>query len=195
MKVEDFQFIFDGMDYSDAIVDYTKTKFNKVEKFLQTATSGTVVFKQEVASRGVDKDFRVDVNVNVPRVSVHVEEYGSDVYAILDKIADVLARKLKRYNDKIAHWEGRKSWSDIEIDAVHEQEDNYTDVNTDYTPVVSVRKRVENMRPMFEAEAIEYMELHSFRQLLFKNVQSGKWAMLYKRDDGTYGIVEPKYDI
>jgi putative sigma-54 modulation protein len=193
MKVGEFQFIFDGMDYSDAIVDYAQTKLNKVEKFLQTATSGSVVLKQEVASRGVDKDFRVDVNVNVPRVSIHVEEYGSDVYATLDKIADVLARKLKRYNDKIAHWEGRKNWSDIDMNVSQEVEDDY--VNVDYAPVVSVRKRVENMRPMFEAEAIEYMELHSFRQLLFKNIQSGKWAMLYRRDDGTYGLVEPKYEV
>ena len=45
---------------------------------------------------------------------------------------------------------------------------------------------------MHPAEAIERMELFGHEAFLFKNVKNGKYSVVYKRRDGTYGLVEPK---
>ncbi len=192
MRVDEVQINFDGMERSKALEDYLKEKLEKHASFLELATGAVAIFKQEVAARGVDNDFELQITVSVPKVTIHVEEYGKNAYALVDEVTDTLVRKLKRYHDKLAHWKGEKSWEDAEI---LDSYDDSCDVNTDYTPVVAVRKKIEDERPMYEAEAIEFMELKGFNQLLFKNMQTGKWSMLYKRHDGSYGLVEPSDDL
>jgi putative sigma-54 modulation protein len=44
---------------------------------------------------------------------------------------------------------------------------------------------------MEEAEAIERMELWGYNQLLFRNKATGKISMVYRREKGDYGLVEP----
>lgn len=188
MLIKDIQINFDGMDRSEALENYLREKLTKYEEFFKLATKANAVFKQEVSARGVNKDFALQITVSVPKVSIHVEEYGENAYALADKVSDVLVRKLKRYQDKLAHWKGEKPWEEA---AVYDSVDESYDVNTNYTPVVAVRKKIQDERPMYEAEAIEFMELRGFSQLLFKNINTGKWSMLYKREDGSYGLVEP----
>jgi putative sigma-54 modulation protein len=48
------------------------------------------------------------------------------------------------------------------------------------------------MEPIQEAEAIERMELSGYDQYLFKNKNTGKISMIYRRNYGGYGLVEPE---
>ena len=191
MKVEELQIKFISMEPTEAIKNYVVQKVGKVENFLEKAVKGEVVLKERVQRRGVDKDFRIDINISLPNSLVVVQEAGEDLYAIIDKGVDVLTRRLKRYFDKLSQWEGKEPWK-----VVHAQESNAKfeteegDQYTDYVPQIAVHKRIEDMRPREYAEAIEEMELMGFNQLLFKN-KLGQYSMLYKREDGTYGLVEP----
>jgi hypothetical protein len=149
-----------------------------------------------VHNRGVNKDFRVDVNLSVPNSRIHVEEIGEDMYAIIDKASDKLFRRLKRYHDKLQQWEGTVPWRVLEAEEAmralsEKEEEGDSPVNySDYVPEIAVRKTVDNLTPREEAEAIELMELGGFNQYLFRN-KEGKICMVYKRSRGGYGLVEP----
>jgi len=54
------------------------------------------------------------------------------------------------------------------------------------------RKVIKDMEPIQEAEAIERMELSGYDQYLFKNKNTGKISMIYRRNYGGYGLVEPE---
>ena len=66
-------------------------------------------------------------------------------------------------------------------------EDNYID----YVPKVVTRKKLEDMSPISEAEAIERMELAGDNQILFKNSKTSKFSMIYKNYKSQYCLVEP----
>ena len=196
MEVNEIQIKFISMESTEAIKDYVFRKLGKVENFLEKATKGEVFLHEKTQTRGVDEDFRIDINIHLPQSLVVVQEEGEDLYALIDKAVDVLARRLKRYHDKLSQWEGKKSWKVIaaeeamvEYESGDEDFDNYAD----YTPKIAVHKKIDDLRPLEEAEAIEKMQLMGFDQLLFKN-KNGKYCMLYRRNDGTYGLVEPMED-
>lgn len=51
------------------------------------------------------------------------------------------------------------------------------------------RKQVE-VKPMDEEEAILQMELLGHQFYLFKNIDTSKEAVVYKRKNGGYGLIE-----
>ncbi|GEM_PF-229202 len=196
MEINEIQIKFISMDSTEAIKNYVFKKLGKVENFLEKATKGEVVLHEKTQTRGVDEDFRIDININLPGSFVVVQEEGEDLYALIDKAVDVLTRRLKRYHDKLSQWEGKTPWKVIaaeEAMAEYEPEDEEYGNYADYTPQIAVHKKIEDLRPLEDAEAIEKMELMGFDQLLFKS-KRGKYCMVYRRGDGTYGLVEPMED-
>ncbi|HVX92789.1 MAG TPA: ribosome-associated translation inhibitor RaiA [Candidatus Dojkabacteria bacterium] len=185
---------FTGLDSSDALKVYLNEKLEKHAILFTGVKNIDVVFKSNIHAKGVDKDFKLDINIYLPRAVVRVEESGSDMYAIIDKATDVVARRLKRYAEKKSNWEGKTPWRVLEADealnALNEEE-GVVDSYEGYIPKITIKKKVEDMTPMSEGEAIEKMELLGEKQLLFKNKSTNKISMIYARDDGGYGLVEP----
>jgi len=67
---------------------------------------------------------------------------------------------------------------------------DYADRIDDDTPQIVKIKRFD-MKPMTPEEAILQMNLigHSF--FLFASAETGKVSVVYRRDDGNYGLIEP----
>ena len=193
MKVEEVQIKFLSMEPTEAIKNYVIQKVGKVDNFLEKAVKAEVVLKERMQRRGVEKDFRIDINVSLPNNLVIVQEAGEDLYAIIDKAVDVLTRRLRRYNDKLSQWEGKEPWKVVHAQESMPDVEEYDDY-VDYVPKIAVHKKIDDLQPKEYAEAIEEMELRGFSQFLFKNKQ-GQFAMLYKREDGSYGLVEPSEDL
>jgi len=193
MQKENIQISFVGIEPTEALKKYVIEKLVKYEKLWEKATSIEVTFKENKYSRGVGKDFRIDINVVLPKSPVRVEVVGEDMYKNIDEGTDTLARRLKRYHDRESTWEGKTPWKVLEADAAlkalveEEERDNYLD----YIPKIAVRKQITDMSPIEEAEAIEKMELLGYDQLLFKNKNTGKISMVYRRQRGGYALVEP----
>ena len=187
---------FVGMDPTDSLKEYVTEKIMKKESLLKDATLVEVFLKQNKFTRGVDEDFRIDINVALPDSPVRVEQSGPDMYANVDLAVDTLTRRLNRYSDRRSHWEGKKPWKILEADAAlealtEEVEDNLDDYS-DYVPKIATRKVIKNLEVLEEAEAIERMELSGYYQFLFKNKGTDRISMVYKRKQGGYGLVQPE---
>ena len=187
---------FVGMEPSDSLKEYIIEKLEKKKKLLKEATLIEVFFKENVHSRGVKEDFRVNITVTLPNTPIRVEESGEDMYANIDLAMDTLDRRLKRYMDKRGNWEGIKPWKVLEaeaaLQALTQEVEGELDDYSDYVPTIAVRKSVKDIGPMAEAEAIERMELLGYDQFLFLNKATGKMSMIYRRRRGGYGLVEPE---
>lgn len=188
MKLEDVRFTFLGMDSSEAMKNYALEKLSKREDLLENAISLEVAFKEQVTNRGTKEDFRVDISVDLPETPIRVTERGEDMYANIDFAVDTLVRRLTRYSDRKEHWSGGKSWE--VLDATEPEEDHIDDYS-DYVPKIAKRKKIEDMSPLEEGEAIERMEMLGYDSYLFRSNKTDKISLVYKRKDGSYGIVEP----
>jgi len=199
MEKDKIQISFVGMEPTVALKKYTLEKILKKENLLEEATKIEVFLKEEIYTKGVQNDFRIDIDVYLPKAAVRVEESGPEMYANIDKATDVLFRRLKRYHDQKAHWEGQESWRVLEAEAAQQslpkESEVLLDDYSDYIPKIAKRKVVEDMSPLEEGEAIERMELLGYWQLLFRSKKTNKISMLYKRNRGGYGLVEPPDDL
>jgi putative sigma-54 modulation protein len=86
------------------------------------------------------------------------------------------------------HWGGSKEWEVMEIEGDGEEGfDEYSN----YVPKIAKRKKINDMSPLEEGEAIERMEMLGYDSYLFRSKKTDKISLVYKRKDGSYGIVEP----
>ncbi len=179
------------MEPTEALKSYVKEKISKYENLLDDATSIEVFLKESKSNRGVNDDFRIDINVSLPETRIRVEQRGENMYANIDEASDVLNRRLTRYNEMKDHWSGEKPWKMTEAEMSMNNEED-TETNVIYIPKITKRKTMDDMTPLEEAEAIERMEMAGYDQYLFKNKSTNKISMIYRRIDGGYGLVEPK---
>jgi len=193
MKIEDIKISFIGMEPTEALKKYCLEKISKSQHLWSEATSIEIALKEFKHSRGVKNNFRIDINIKLPNSLVRVEVTGEDMYANIDEATDTISRRLKRYHERSSYWEGVTPWRVLEADALTQEiEEDMEHLDyTDYSPSIVVRKELEDMSPMQEAEAIEKMELSGYDQILYRDKQTGKISMIYKRKYGGYGLVEP----
>ena len=55
---------------------------------------------------------------------------------------------------------------------------------------ISKRKKFSDSKPMHEEEAAEQMELLGHNFYAFTNSANGKFGIVYRREDGSYGLLE-----
>jgi putative sigma-54 modulation protein len=190
MTSKDIQITFIGMQPTEALKKYVQEKIGKHEKLWQRATAIEVFLKENVNAKGVKNDFRVDINVYLPKTKVRVEQIGEDMYANIDKASDILARRLKRYQERKNYWEGEIPWKVLEAEIANEQDQEIDESHYVYIPKIETRKTIKDLEKYEELEAIERMELSGYNQMMFRNRKTGKICMVYKREYGGYGLVE-----
>lgn len=170
--------------------------FSKHKEFLDVATKIEVELKESQSHAGVDTDLSVEVTAVMPKATIRVVETGRDFYTIIDEIDPILRRRLRRYNAKQKQWEGKRTWKVLQREKFEKEiseikEDVYAD-SIDITPRITRYKQFSRNSPMHPAEAIERMELLGHEAFLFKSIKTRKYSVVYKRYDGTYGLLEPR---
>lgn len=165
------------IDVTEAINKYIKDKLSRVEKYLDD--NDEVEAKAIVSTKG--KEQKVEVTVWSGKYNIRAEEANEDLYAAIDLVVDKLERQFKKYKDKITGKKKKKNKSEVQFPEIEELFEQ---------PETIVRRKEVFLKPIDEEEAITEMELlgHSF--FIFKNVETDKINVVYKRKDGDYGIIE-----
>ncbi|MDD6272391.1 MAG: ribosome-associated translation inhibitor RaiA [bacterium] len=164
------------IDVTKAINDYITSKLSKLEKYLDD--NEEVEAKALISTKG--KDQKVEVTIWSGKYNIRAEEVSGDLYSAIDLVVDKIERQLKKYKGKLS---SRKSNKDDYVPPI-EIEDYFEEEQT------IVRRKEVFLKPIDEEEAITQMELlgHSF--FVFKNIDTGKINVIYKRKDGDYGVIE-----
>ncbi len=163
------------LEVTDAIDDYIRSKLSKVEKYLDD--NDVVEAKVLISAKG--KDQKVEVTIWSGKYNIRAEVTNDDLYSAIDLVVDKLERQFKKYKGKISSKRQPQEEVMPEIDDLFEEEEQKI-----------VRRKEVFLKPIDEEEAITQMELlgHSF--FVFKNVDTNKINVVYKRNDGDYGVIE-----
>ncbi|MEW5721593.1 MAG: ribosome-associated translation inhibitor RaiA [Thermodesulfobacteriota bacterium] len=173
---------FRHMEPSDALKDYARDKISRVEKYLDSALEANVVLSVE--------KFRhtCDVTILSNGLKINGQEQTEDMYSAIDMVVDKIERQIKRYRQKIKRRKPTKrvKAKEVRIDVIAPEPDD----DEDGRPRV-VRARQVFAKPMDLDEAVMQLDLSSDRFLIFTNSETEKINVLYRRDDGNYGLIEP----
>ncbi len=111
---------------------------------------------------------------------------GPTPLAAIDTVLDRLERQAVRAKERprsVRERHTEEATSALEAEAVGKTE-------PDERPSVVKFKRFD-MQPMFEEDAIAQMEELGHAFFLFLNAETDSVAVLYRRRDGSYGLIEP----
>lgn len=168
----------DKMIITDAIKDYTETKLGKLEKYFKDDDITANVLAKVRGNSQI-----VEVTIPTSKFILRSEEENEDLYAAIDLVSDKLERQIRKNKTRLnRNIKDSVKEFNFDFDIKDEEESKEKIVK---------RKNIE-MKPMDEEEAILEMELlgHSF--FVYKDMDTDKICVLYKRKDGDYGLIETK---
>ena len=125
------------------------------------------------------------ITIHVPRSILRAEERAGDIFTAFDAAMDKIERQIRRYKGR--RIDRRKGG------AVAEAKPPVPAEETAPATGRIVRTKRFEVSAVPPEEAIEQMELlgHSF--FIFLDVTDGQLSILYKRQDGNYGMIKPIY--
>jgi putative sigma-54 modulation protein len=126
---------------------------------------------------------RVTIQSGTRGIIIHGEERAESVFLAVDKVVDVLVRQLETRKGKM---QNRGRGSPLARGKYNKPE-----------PPQAERKVVKRKRfaiePMTTEDAIEQMEHLGHNFFLFVDKMSDEPRILYRRNDGNYGLIEPDF--
>lgn len=169
----------DKMIVTDAIKDYTESKLGRLEKYFKDDEITANVLTRVRGNAQI-----VEVTIPTSKFILRSEEENDDLYAAIDLVTDKLERQIRKNKTRLNRGtkESVKEFNfDYEIKADDEEAKEK----------IVKRKNIE-MKPMDEEEAILEMELLGHNFFVYKDMDTNKVCILYKRKDGDYGLIETK---
>lgn len=166
-----------NMEVTSGLKTAVEDKLGKLDRFFAPAT-------EAIVRLSVQKDMhKIEVTIPVKGHIIRAEESSTDMYVSIDLVEEILERQLKKYKNKlIDKKQAVPSFSAAFMEAEDHSDDDVEIVKT---------KRFA-VKPMDPEEACIQMELlgHSF--YVFLNAETDEVNVVYKRKNGSYGLIEPE---
>lgn len=176
-----------NMRLTDNVRDYVEKKAAKLERFLQEIDEIRVELSHIKSARSSLDRQVAQITVHGKGFILRSEERADDIHAAFDTSLDKIQRQIDRYKGK--HYRGRGDGRSAA--EVTEAEELPVDETGELLPLIGRRKKFIVL-PMMEDEAVEQMRLLGHDNFfIFFNAEQNSIQILYRRRNGTYGLIEP----
>lgn len=173
---------FKHLEPTDALRTYAEEKLQKIKKYVDNPIEASVVLTVE--------KFRhiAEVNMMIDGIAISGTEATEDMYSSIDNVMDKIERQLRRHKERIKRRKPRGNESSAAL-----EETVYSAESFEEESEPSVIK-MENYfaKPMSVDEAVMQLDLLNREFFVFTNASSDRVSVVYRRNDGNYGLIEPK---
>ncbi|MDR2940692.1 MAG: ribosome-associated translation inhibitor RaiA [Clostridiales bacterium] len=175
---------FTGKDsvLSDSLKERVKSKLDRLDKFLPANTNANV--KLSI----VKHEHKIEVTIPMRKRVLRAEVVDVDMYSAVDKIIDILEKQLIKYKSRLREKSRKEPAFKEEFNSLNIDENVLTNDN-----LLIERTKKFAVKPMDPEEAIMEMELLGHNFYVFKNPESDEVNVVYKRNEGSYGLIEPNF--
>ena len=176
------------VDTGDSLREHAQRRVSEItEKYFSRSVGANVTF-----GRGPNNDFTCDIVAPVVQgVVLKASNSARDAEIAFNGAADRIERQLRRYANRL------KEHKVDDAAQAYVENAGYTvfsgaanAVPEADNPAIVAESRVD-IPESSVSDAVMLMDLRNTPALLFKNSASGEFNMIYRRDDGNIGWVEP----
>ena len=168
----------DKIEVTKAMKDYIKEKLKRLDKYLENSDA----VRASVVVRVSSHRQTVEITIPLHNFIIRSEETQEDFYAAVDKAIDVMERQIRKNKTRL---KSREDKTRIDFKMI-----DLTDIEYEEKEDKIIKRKQVEVKPMDEEEAILQMELLGHQFYLFKNIDTSKEAVVYKRKNGGYGLIE-----
>lgn len=178
------------VETGEALQSHVETRLSAIaEKYFARTISAHTVF-----GRSPHDKFRCDIISHVMQgLVLKGSADAADAHVAFDNAADKIEKQLRRYMRRLQDYHNQSAF------ALKQEEAAYTIFDAAYdeeeevskAPVIIAETKAD-IPESTVSDAVMLMDLRNTPALLFKNTGTGRHNMVYHREDGTIGWVEPK---
>ena len=202
-------FVFRQMDSSNALRGYAEERLEKIKRYFADPLRISCTFSVEKIHHIAE--FEVVLRNGL---QLHASEATENMYSSVDLALAKMERQVRRYKDRIRHHkghEGRSAKVRLGVIASERETDDLlvqhaatsassaeeggraASAGADAAPPIRVvRVREVETERLAVDQAIMQMNLVHKAFYVFTNAATGAVNVVYRRDDGNYGLIEPE---
>ncbi len=182
-----------NIELTDAIREYVHQKIEKAVNHFQSLTTEVDVHLSVARNPRISSKQAAEVTIYANGSVIRAEESSESLYASIDLVADKIARQLRKYKE-------RRQANKVSVEPIVEIENEeqiplISDLIGDRTPQLPpevVRTKYFAMPPMTITEALEQLQNVDHDFYMFCNAQTGEINVIYERNHGGYGVIQPR---
>lgn len=168
------------------IKEYVNKKMAKFDRLLPNIQEIDVELAHIKSARDIEDRNVAQITIHAKSCILRTEERSSEILTSIDNALEKMHHQIERYKSRKQR--NRRQGIDKELLA----EESIGIIDEDEKPAI-VRRKSFTIIPMDELEAIEQMKLLEHENFfIFFNANTNAINVLYRRRDGTYGLIEPR---
>lgn len=186
------------MPITEPLERYVVAKVGRLDRYLDRLSEVNVVLAAE-KTREASRRNQAEATAMVRGRVLRAEAADADMYAAVDEMVDKLHQQLVRLKERTRSHKG-VGLAESELGVVAEPLDDLPALPEDgdgaqedgESRIVEVNQSL--LKPMFPDEAIDELEQLGYAFFVFLNAQNERVSVLYRRRDGSYGLIEPVFE-
>jgi putative sigma-54 modulation protein len=159
------------------IKKHCERRLNSIEKLLGYPVEADLILSVEKYRH------KAEIKIRVKGATLNTTEETQDMFNSLGLAFDRIEKRVKKEREKLRERKRRKNKEMDILPSVSSEEETEARV---------FRSRDFSLKPMSVEEALLQLESSKREVFVFRKFDSEKWAVLYKRKDGNFGLVEPE---
>jgi len=159
------------------IEKYCERRMASLEKIMGYPLEVNLIFSVEKYRN------KVEINVKTKGATLNSVSETQDMTSSLGDAFDNIEKRAKKEKEKLRERKRRKAKESAPVampEAPSESEKRI------------IRSRRYSMKPMSVDEALLLIETSRDEVIVFRKFDTEKWAVLYRRKDGHFGLIEPE---
>lgn len=179
------------IDIGEALQTHVKAELGEVvEKYAQRPTEAVVVFSKSAHEYVCEAVIHLSTGLNA-----QAKGHANEIYAAFESCREKMDKQLRRYKRRIRNHHRDRS-EPVEFGAgasyilapSEEPEDDDVDV---MQPII-IAEMETKVPSITVGEAVMQLELGGQRMLVFRNEGHGGVNVVYRREDGNIGWIDPR---
>jgi len=185
-----FSVTFRHMEATDALKDYARERIERIKKYLPDPIACHVVMSTERYNH------RVDVNLQLHNgLQLAGHESTENMYSSIDMVVAKIERQVRRYKGKLRSHKPRTEYTPMPVSHSVLQDQPAPPAagedSASLAPEPAVVKRDKfYANPMTVGDAVMQLNLTHAQFLVFRCADNGQVNVVYRREDGSYGLIE-----
>jgi ribosomal subunit interface protein len=174
------------VNVGDALRTHVEDRISATSsKYFSSPIESHIVFSKDGSS------FRADCSVHVGAgIFVTAHAVGEDAYATFDTAAERIEKQLRRYKRRLRdHHRNEVDSAPAQSYVLAAESEDETEPEGD-NPVI-VAESITHIPTVSVSEAVMRMDLANTPVLMFRNSSNGGLSVVYRRDDGNIGWIDP----
>lgn len=178
-----------GVKVTEGLREFIDKRMSKLDRMADRIVDAQLELKTERTRTGAETS-TAQITLQTGKHVLRAEAEAPEIAKAIDMAIDKLVGQVRRFNDR-KHKRGGKPLYEL-VEPMPSQ-DGYADEDASIESRIGeiARTKTFQMDPMGVETAIEQMELVGHDFFFFRNEEDHTFSVLYRRKDGSYGLLAP----